>query len=202
MYIAASNRVVSTIMVIKRLEEGKEYPIQRPMYYLSEVLMESKERYPQYQKLVYAIFRATQRLPHYFQQHKISVVSSAPLQDIIHNHDATGRVAKWAIKIGTHCIKYEPRSAIKSQALADFLIDWHEAQQKEKLPYLQYWTMFFNGSKNTDSADAGVVLISSKGDRLRYALRLNFKPCTNNVAEYDALLHGMRAAKEMSISRL
>jgi hypothetical protein len=50
-----------------------------------------------------------------------------PLQDIIHNRDATGRVAKWAIEIGTHYIKYEPRRAIKSQALADFLIDWHKA---------------------------------------------------------------------------
>jgi hypothetical protein len=54
MYIAATNRVVSIVMVVKRLEEGREYPIQRPVYYLSEVLTESKERYPQYQKLVYA----------------------------------------------------------------------------------------------------------------------------------------------------
>jgi hypothetical protein len=46
-----------------------------------------------------------------------------PLQDIIRNRDVTGRVAKWVIKIGIHCIKYEPRSAIKSQALTD----WHEA---------------------------------------------------------------------------
>jgi hypothetical protein len=120
------------------------------------------------------------------------------LQDIIRNCDAAGRVAKCVIKIGTHCIKYEPRRAIKSQALAD----WHEAQEKEKLPYLQYWTIFFDGSKNTDIAGVGVILISPKGDTLLYALLLNFTPCTNNVAEYEALLHGMRAAKEMSISRL
>jgi hypothetical protein len=66
MYITATNRVVSTIMVVERPEEGKERPIQRPVYYLSEVLTDSKQRYPQYQKLVYAIFRATRRLPHYF----------------------------------------------------------------------------------------------------------------------------------------
>jgi hypothetical protein len=51
-------------MVVERPEEGREYPIQRPMYYLSEVLTQSKERYPQYQKLVYAVFKATRRLPH------------------------------------------------------------------------------------------------------------------------------------------
>ena len=67
------------------------------------------------------------RLPQYFQQHHITVISSAPLQDIIRNRDATGRVVKWAVEIGVHNIKYEPRKAIKSQELADFLVDWHEA---------------------------------------------------------------------------
>ena len=51
------------------------------------------------------------------------VISSAPLQDIIRNRDATGRVAKWTVVIGVHNIKYDPRKAIKSQALADFLDD-------------------------------------------------------------------------------
>jgi hypothetical protein len=110
---------------------------------------------------------------------------------MICNRDSTKRVAKWAVEIGTHCIKYGPRRAIKSQALADFLADWYEVQQKEKLPYLQYRSMFFNGSKNADGVGAGVVLISPKGEKLRYTLRLNFMPCTNNVVEYEALLHGM-----------
>ena len=46
LYIAATNRVVSTVMVVERPEEGKAYPVQRPVYYLSEVLTESKQRYP------------------------------------------------------------------------------------------------------------------------------------------------------------
>jgi ribonuclease HI len=62
--------------------------------------------------------------------------------------------------------------------------------------------MFFDGSKNTDGAGASVVLISPKGDKLCYALWLNFTPGTNNIAEYKALLHGMQSAKEMSISCL
>ena len=130
------------------------------------------------------------------------VVSSVSLQDIIRNCDTTRRVVKWAFKIGIHNIKYEPRKAIKSHALADFLADWEEAEQPEKLPYLHYWSLHFDGSKNTDGAGAGVILTSPKGDKLRYVLHLNFKPCTNNMAEYEALLHGMRAAKEMNVNRL
>ena len=57
-YVAASERVVSAVMVVERPEEGKERPVQRPVYYISEVLTESRQRYLQYQKLVYAVFRA------------------------------------------------------------------------------------------------------------------------------------------------
>ena len=202
MYIAATNRVVSTVLVVERPEEGRERPVQHPVYYLSEVLTESKQRYPQYQKLAYAVFRATRRLPHYFQQHQIRVISDTPLKDIIRNRDATGRIAKWAVEIGIHNIKYDPRHAVKSQALADFLVDWIEAQQPERPAPFQYWQMYFDGSKNADGAGGGIVLSSPHGDKLRYALRIDFTPCTNNVAEYEALLHGMRAAKEMGVSRL
>jgi ribonuclease HI/probable phosphoglycerate mutase len=62
--------------------------------------------------------------------------------------------------------------------------------------------MFFDGSKNAQGAGAGVILVSPKGDKIRHALRINFTPCGNNVAEYEALLHGMRAAEDMSVSRL
>ena len=97
LYVAANERVVSAVVVVERAEEGKEYPVQRPVYYISEVLTESKQRYPQWQKLVYGVFLASRKLNHYFQEHPIKVVSSAPLADIIRNRDATGRVAKWEI---------------------------------------------------------------------------------------------------------
>ena len=127
LYIAVTTRVVSVVIVVERPEEGKQHSAQRPVYYISEVLSESKQRYPQYQKLVYAVFMAQRRLRHYFQEHPITVVCSHPLGDIIRNRGATGRVAKWAVKIGVFDLKYSPRTAIKSQVLADFLVDWMEA---------------------------------------------------------------------------
>ena len=69
---------------------------------------------------------ASRKLKQYFLGHPITVVSSAPLGDIIQNREATGRVAKWAIKLGPHGFKYVPRTAIKSQALVDFINDWTE----------------------------------------------------------------------------
>ena len=144
---------------------------------------------------------AQRRLRHYFQEHPITVVSSSPLADIIRNREATGRVAKWAVEIGIYDIAYRPRTSIKSQAMADFLVDWTEAQQPEVMPDLKKWTMYFDGSKNYEGSGAGVVLISPSGDKLRYVLQIHFTS-TNNVAEYEALLHGMKVAKELGVKRI
>jgi hypothetical protein len=94
LYMAATNRFVNVIMVVEHKEEVQEYSVQRPVYYVSEVLTESKQRYPHYQKLAYGVFLASRKLRHYFYDHKITVVSKAPLKDIINNSDAIGRVAK------------------------------------------------------------------------------------------------------------
>ena len=64
------------------------------MYFVSEVLTESKARYPQVQKLLYAVLIAKRKLIHYFDRHPVTVVSAAPLGEIVRNRDATGRIAK------------------------------------------------------------------------------------------------------------
>ena len=61
--------------------------------------------------------------------------------------------------------------------------------------------MHFDGSKQLEGAGAGVVLTSPKGDKLSYVLQIHFD-CSNNEAEYEALLHGLRVAKEMNIKRI
>ena len=63
---------------------------------------------------------ASRKLKHYFQGHPITMVSSAPLGDIIQNREAIGQVAKWAIELGPHGLKYVPWTAIKSHTLVDY----------------------------------------------------------------------------------
>jgi hypothetical protein len=76
LYMATTNRVVSIVIVVERKEEAQEHGVQRPVYYVSEVLAESKQRYPHYQKLAYGVFLASRKLRHYFYDHKIIVVGS------------------------------------------------------------------------------------------------------------------------------
>src|SRR4051812_5542958 len=103
---------------------------------------------------------ASRKLKHYFQEHPITVVSSPPLANIIQNREATGRIAKWAIKLGAYHIKYEPRIAIKSEALFDFINDWTEIQAPPDKPITKYWTMHFDGSRQLQGSGANVVLTS------------------------------------------
>ncbi|KAK1605099.1 hypothetical protein QYE76_028772, partial [Lolium multiflorum] len=199
LYIAATNRVVSVVVVVEREEEGKT--VQRPVYYLSEVLSLSKQNYPHFQKMTYGVYMAATKLKHYFEEHPMKVVSEAPISDIMCNKDASGRIAKWAIQISPYVPVYERRDAIKSQALADFLVDWAEMQYKPPDQRIEYWKMHFDGSKLKEGLGAGVVLTSPKGDHLRYVLQVHFR-ASNNVAEYEALIHGLKVAKEIGAHRI
>jgi hypothetical protein len=77
-YVAATTQVVSAAIVVERLEEGHALPVQRPVYFISEVLSETKIRYPQIQKLLYAVILTWRKLRHYFESHPVTVVSSFP----------------------------------------------------------------------------------------------------------------------------
>jgi hypothetical protein len=82
-YVAATTQVVSAAIVVERREEGHALPVQRPVYFISEVLSETKIRYPQIQKLMYAVILMQRKLRHYFESHLVTVVSSFPLGEII-----------------------------------------------------------------------------------------------------------------------
>jgi ribonuclease HI len=99
-------------------------------------------------------------------------------------------------------IMYEKRKAIKSQILPDFTTEWLELQSTGPPDLSSVWTMYFDGSKRVQGAGAGVVLISPHGDKLKYVLRMSFLQASNNEAEYEALLHGMKMAKACGASRL
>jgi hypothetical protein len=95
LYLAATTHVVSTAIIVERQEDGHTYPVQRPVYFVSKVLSESKARYKPVQKFLYAVLITSRKLRHYFQEYSISVVIDYPLGDILRNQDVTRRISKW-----------------------------------------------------------------------------------------------------------
>jgi hypothetical protein len=159
--------------------------IQKPVYYVSEVLHEAKARYLKTHKLIYAILVASRKLRHYFQAHKVVVVTSFPLRAILHNSNATGNIAKWAAELAEFQLDFQPRHAVKSQVLANFIVEWTPSPSTPGGPDLDsdptpaeprapifikpHWTLFFDGSARTSknviiSDDFLVTLVTSVTD--------------------------------------
>src|SRR6266542_3118381 len=114
LYIMATSHVVSMAIVVERQEEGHIQKVQHPVYFISKVLNESKIRYPQVQKILYAVLITSRKLVHYFQAHPISVITSFPIGEILHNRDATRRIPKWVVELGSFELSFQPQMAIKS----------------------------------------------------------------------------------------
>jgi hypothetical protein len=171
-YVVATTQVVSVAIVVERPEEGHALPVQRSVYFISELLSETKICYPQIEKLLYTVILTRRKLRHYFESHPVTVVSSFPLGEIIQCREASGRIAKWAMEIMGETISFAPRKAIKSQVLADFVAEWVDTQLPATPIQPELWTMFFDGSLMKTGVGAGLLFISPLGKHLRYVLRL------------------------------
>jgi hypothetical protein len=98
--------------------------VEKPMYFVSTVLRDARERYTMQQKLLYTLLIASRKLHHYFQGHPIKVVTDRPLETILRNPNVTGRVAEWAVELHPFEISFETTKVIKSKALAEFTAEW------------------------------------------------------------------------------
>ncbi|XP_022854960.1 uncharacterized protein LOC111376241 [Olea europaea var. sylvestris] len=117
---------------------------------------------------------------------------------------ASGRLLKWAIELSEFDLLIRPRHVIKGQALADFVAEFtitpemDTAMEPTKPPT---WHLFVDESSGETGSGAGIVLESPKGHKLNCAVRFDFK-VSNNAVEYEALIAGLRLAKEMQVKRL
>ncbi|XP_074567100.1 uncharacterized protein LOC141823752 [Curcuma longa] len=111
------------------------------------------------------------------------------------NSEASGRLIKWMVELSEYDIQYLPRTAIKAQALADFLTEVQGPKDQEA------WKVYVDGSATKSCSGVGVLLQSPQGDSLQLAIKLQFR-VSNNEAEYEALIAGLQAAKYVGAQRV
>ena len=112
LYLAASPTTVSTMLVEEKEHENKMK--QFPIYFVSEALTRAKLNYSELEKIAYTVVIASRKLKHYFQAHRIKVLSVQPLEALFRNSEAIGRIRKWATELNEFVVDFEHRSAIKS----------------------------------------------------------------------------------------
>ena len=94
LYIAATHQVVSAVLVIEREADGHKSPLQKPVYYVSTILTPCKSRYPHYQKIAYAVFMASRKLRHYFQECSITMAFRSTSQQYYKQSQRNGQDCK------------------------------------------------------------------------------------------------------------
>ncbi|GJW20499.1 reverse transcriptase domain-containing protein [Tanacetum coccineum] len=179
---------------------------QMPIYFVSRALRGPELNYTSMEKLVLALVHASKRLKRYFQAHPIIVITDQPIQQILSRPEVAGRLQKWSIELGEYAIHYRPRVSVKGQILADFIVERPEEdspdtpmEEEGELP--EPWILFTDGSSCTDGSGAGLILTNPEGMEFTYALRFRFD-ATNNEAEYEALIAGLRIAEQMGVKNL
>ncbi|GJX31501.1 reverse transcriptase domain-containing protein [Tanacetum coccineum] len=196
-YLAAARETVSAVLMTER--EAKHIPI----YFVSHALRGLKVNYKSMEKLFLALVHASKHLKRYFQAHPIIVITDQLIKQVLSKLEEAGRLQKLSIELGEYAIHYRPRVSVKGQIMADFIVERPEEDAimeiQEELP--EPWIYFTDGSSCINDSGAGLILTSPKGMEFTYALRFSFE-ATNNEAEYEALITGLRIAEQIGIKNL
>ncbi|XP_072071890.1 uncharacterized protein [Arachis hypogaea] len=191
LYLSITEEALAAALI--RENERKE---QEPIYFISKVLQDTETRYSRLEKLAFTLLTASRRLRQYFQAHPIAVRTDQAVKQVLQKPDLAGRMLAWSIELSQFQIKFEPRYAIKAQAMANFIAEMTPGNSTS-----ESWKLHVDGSSNVTSRGAGVILESQNGIIIKQSVRYKY-PVSNNQAEYEALLAGLALSKEVGAKTL
>ncbi|KAJ9542444.1 LOW QUALITY PROTEIN: hypothetical protein OSB04_028950 [Centaurea solstitialis] len=142
------------------------------------------------------------------RQQPIYYVSKSFLDAETRSYDSKSvRLAKWSIYLSGFDIEFKPKTAIKSQVLAEFVAEFSPGLEPTTCDEVvmisdnKPWILYVDGSSNVRGCGFGIVLKSSQGGNIVYSIRCEFK-ATNNEAEYEALIAGLDIALRLGAKQL
>ncbi|XP_027343131.1 uncharacterized protein LOC113855699 [Abrus precatorius] len=186
LYISTSEHTIGSM-----LAQEDENGVERAVYYLSRMLIGAESRYSPIEKLCLCLYFSCEKLKYYIRPFDVHVYSHHDIikyflsKLILH-----GRVGKWALALTEYSLIYKPLKSVKGQVVADFVVD-HSIPIKEiDFLSLKSWKLYFDGSSHRNGIRIGILIISP--DEIPTKLLFEIKTaCSNNEAEYEALLAGL-----------
>ncbi|XP_010665592.2 uncharacterized protein LOC104882874 [Beta vulgaris subsp. vulgaris] len=181
-YLAVSKYTLSAMLVAERERT------QHPIYFISHAFRGAEAKYNEVEKMVFALVMASRKLKPYFQAHQIKVLTGQLLPKVIESRNHSSRMTDWADQLADFGLEYEPRRAIKAQALADFTT---ECTTRPPVGQREEWELYVDGSSTKSGCGAGLVLKPPIGEKMEYEIKFEFLG-SNNEAEYEALILGLQ----------
>ncbi|GKU88551.1 hypothetical protein SLEP1_g2801 [Rubroshorea leprosula] len=192
LYLGVTEEAVSSVLL---REENKS---QKPVCYVSKVLQGAEQNYSLVEKAAFALVCTARKLRAYFQSHQIVVYTDLPLRKILQKPELSSRLIGWSVELSEYDLKFRPRTTIKGQAVADFLVECTSITNKEKTPEHPVWVLYVDGAANIEGSGARAVLLGLDGFKSEHALRFKFQT-TNNAAEYETLIYGLKLASKLKV---
>ena len=134
-------------------EEGTK---QLPVYYVSQAFQGVEFRYPRIENIVFALIMASRKLRQYFQANPILVMTDQPIKKSMNKPEVAGRMVQWAIELSQFDIEYHPKTAIKAQALADFIAEFTFPDEDSRTDEVDRWTIQTDGSSAIGRGEQGL----------------------------------------------
>ncbi|GKV39527.1 hypothetical protein SLEP1_g47285 [Rubroshorea leprosula] len=202
LYISAADESVGCLLA---QENSKKQ--EQAVYYLSRSLSQTEVKYSSVEKLCLVLFFAAIKLRHYLLYSEVYVISKTDvIKHMLSRPLLRGRIGKWVLVLSEFNLKYIPQKVVKRQVLADFLADHPclevEADEEKGINLFSIslvpWKLIFDGSSTDSMSGAGIIIISPTGLKTQMSFQLDFN-CTNNQAEYEALIIGLEVLVELKV---
>ncbi|XP_015933178.1 uncharacterized protein LOC107459462 [Arachis duranensis] len=191
LYLSVVDKAVASALI--REDEVEQHPI----YFTSKVLQGPELRYQKLEKFAYSLVVASHRLRPYFQARTIKVRTNQPMKQILQKKDIARRMVQWAIELSKFDLKYKTRMAIKSQCLTDFIAEYAGDKEEESTT----WELYIDGFSNKMGSGASIILVNKEGTQIEIFLKFEFS-ASNNQAEYEALIAGLKLAEEVGVTKV
>jgi hypothetical protein len=199
LYIIAEDKVIGAVMTQET--EGKEHVVT----YLSRRLVDAETRYTFIEKLCLYMFYACTKCRCYLLSSHCTVSGQTDvIKYMLQNPIMSGRIGKWACALIEYDLAYEPLKSMRDQVVADFIIE-HRIDDTHRLgmSYLSVtpWTLYFYGLVCNEGQGIGIVLVSPSNASFDFSSQLKTY-CTNNQAEYEALLFSLELLNCMGVKHV